>query len=136
MLDPSFLNSTVHAAAIALALSALAGCASMQAQNPSSAHDDPRIRAEMQIDHALPAISADPSDDREEMLAGSVHLGAPKGLIDYGARYQVRQGKFFDAIRDGDDPEQAQGEVALAVASSGIDQEKCQSTPCPRYASV
>lgn len=113
MLDPSFLNSTVHAAAIALALSALAGCASMQAQNPSSAHDDPRIRAEMQIDHALPAISADPSDDREEMLAGSVHLGAPKGLIDYGARYQVRQGKFFDAIRDGDDPEQAQGEVAL-----------------------
>ncbi|MDT8410329.1 MAG: hypothetical protein RQ741_12060 [Wenzhouxiangellaceae bacterium] len=111
-------NFSIQAAAVSITVvaAALSGCASIPGTaSPTAGGDhDPRpVRAEMQVRHALPAISTDPSDAPEEMLAGSVQVGAPKGLIDYGARYQVRQGKFFQAIRDGDDPEQARGEVAL-----------------------
>lgn len=91
----------------------LSGCASIQQNSPLPQEGAP-LRAEMQIDHALPAIAADPSDNAEEILTGSVRLGTPTGLIDYGASYHVRRGKFFEAIRDGkDDFDQAQNEVAL-----------------------
>jgi len=103
-----------RSAALSLALVAamLSGCASVPQQN--SPQTGAPLRAEMQIDHALPAISAGRSDAPEEMVTGSVRLGTPEGLIDYGASYRVRQGKFFEAIRDGEDElEQAQGEVAL-----------------------
>jgi len=103
-------------AALAAAIAVLSGCASVQTPGPSSAQRAAAVplRADMQIDHALPAISAGPSDASEDMLAGSVSLGTPKGLLDYGARYQVRQGKFFRAIRDEeDDFEKAKGEVAV-----------------------
>lgn len=114
MLENASLRATAFA--IGVLAAALSGCASIPDTGSPTAGDggDPfPVRADMQVRHALSALSADLSDAPEEMLAGSVHLGAPKGLIDYGARYQVRQGKFFHAIRDGDDPEQAQGEVAL-----------------------
>lgn len=116
MFSPLFRNATVYPAMLALALSALAGCASVSDRGSKSTENDPAtsLRAELQIDHALPAISTEAAGDSEEMLGGSVRLGTPSGLIDYGASYRVRQGKFFQAIRDGnDDLEQAQGEVAL-----------------------
>lgn len=131
-------NVSVRAAAAAFGIlaAALSGCASIPDPGSSTAgdgHDPHPVHAEMQIDHALPAMSADPSDNREEMLAGSVRLGAPKGLIDYGARYQVRQGKFFTAIRDGDDDlEQAQGEVALQT----LEQTLGSTLPLPAGAPV
>ena len=104
------------AAALAVSMAVLSGCASMPDRDSSSARRDAAVplRADMQIDHALQDFAHGQSDDAGEMLTGSVHLGTPKGLLDYGARYRVRQGKFFQAIRDDeDDLEKAQGEVAL-----------------------
>lgn len=121
MFNPLFRKTNTEAAArstrtlLALAaLTALTGCASMQDRDPSSPPPDAPLRAEMRVDHALPAISTGRSEDPEEMVDGSVRLGTPKGLLDYGARYQVRQGRLFQAIRNGDDDlEQTRAEVAV-----------------------
>lgn len=108
-------NFSNQAAALAISIlaAALSACASIPDAGAPTA-GDPRssrpVRADVQVRHTL--ASATETDG--EMLSGSVSLDTPGGLIDYGARYEVRQGKLFEAIRDGrENPEAAQDEVAL-----------------------
>lgn len=104
------------AIAIAVSMAVLSGCASVPDRDSSSARRDAAvpIRADMQIDHALQDFAYGQAVDTGEMLTGSVHLGTPNGLLDYGARYRVRQGKLFQAIHDDEHAlEKAQGEVAV-----------------------
>jgi len=106
-------------------ITALTGCASLPGAD-SSATDvrDTPVRSHVEFRHALPVAA----ETEDEIVAGSVNVAAPSGLIDYGARYEIQAGKLFEALREGDgDLESARDEVALQTMA----QKLGSSVPLP-----
>ena len=106
-------------------VTALTGCASLpEADSSATDVSAPPVRTHVEFRHALPVVA----ETEDEIVAGSVNVAAPSGLIDYDARYELQAGKLFEALREGDgDFEGAGEEVALQTMA----QKLGSSVPLP-----